>query len=106
MNNIPLSVGVQISVPVLCFKYFGCITWIRIDGLYINSVFKFLRSPLLFSAAVALFYCIPFYGRVIHLMDGSTLFALPFTCWWAFSLFLTWALKNTAAVNIGVQVCI
>ena len=39
-------------------------------------------------------------------MDGSTLFALPFTCWWAFSLFLTWALKNTAAVNIDVQVYI
>ena len=75
------------------------------DGFYVNSGFTFLRSPL-FSAAVALFYCIPFYGRVIHLMDGSTLFALPFTCWWAFSLFLTWALKNTAAVNIGVQVCI
>ena len=39
-------------------------------------------------------------------MDGSTLFALPFTCWWAFSLFLTWALKNTAAGNTGVQVYI
>ena len=94
------------SVPVFGFKYFGCITWIRIDGLYINSVFKFLRSPLLFSAAVALFYYISLYGRVMHLMDGSTLFALPFTCWWAFSLFLTWALKNTAAGNTGVQVYI
>ena len=61
---------------------------------------------LLFSAALSLFYYITFYGRVIHLMDGSTLFALPFTCWWAFSLFLTWALKNTAAVNIDVQVYI
>ena len=39
-------------------------------------------------------------------MDGSTLFALPFTCWWAFSLFLTWSLKNTADVNIGGQVYI
>ena len=39
-------------------------------------------------------------------MDGSTLFAFPFTCWLAFSLFLTWALKNTAAVNIGGQVYI
>ena len=66
-------------------------------------MFKFLRSPLLFSADVTLFYYIPLYGRVSHLMDGSTLFALPFTCWWAFSLLLTWALKNTAAVNIGVQ---
>ena len=94
------------SVPVFGFKYFGCITWIRIDWLYINSVFKFLRSPLLFSAAVALFYYISLYGRVMHLMDGSTLFALPFTCWWTFSLFLTWALKNTAAVNISVQVYI
>ena len=94
------------SVPVFGFKYFGCITWIRIDGLYINSVFKFLRSPLLFSAAVALFYYISLYGRVMHIMDGSTLFALPFTCWWTFSLFLTWALKNTAAVNISVQVYI
>ena len=36
----------------------------------------FLRSPLPFSAAVALFYYIPLYGRVIHLMDGSTLFCL------------------------------
>ena len=94
------------SVPVFGFKYFGCITWIRIDGLYINSVFKFLRSPLLFSAAVTLFYYIPLYGRVSHLMDGSTLFALPLTCWWAFSLLLTWALKNTVAGNIGVQVYI
>ena len=42
----------------------------------------------------------------MHLMDGSTLFAFPFMCWWAFSLFLTWALKNTAAVNIGGQVYI
>ena len=75
------------------------------DGFYVNSVFTFLRSPL-FSAAVALFYYSPLYGRVIHLMDGSTLFALPLTCWWAFSLLLTWALKNTAAGNTGVQVYI
>ena len=75
------------------------------DGFCVNSVFMFLRSPL-FSAAVALFYYIPLYGRVIHLMDGSTLFALPLTCWWAFSLLLTWALKNTVAGNIGVQVYI
>ena len=75
------------------------------DGFCVNSVFMFLRSTL-FSAAVALFYYIPLYGRVIHLMDGSTLFALPLTCWWAFSLLLTWALKNTVAGNIGVQVYI
>ena len=75
------------------------------DRFYVNSVFMFLRSPL-FSAAVALFYYIPLYGRVMHLMDGSTLFAFPFMCWWAFSLFLTWAHKNTAAVNIGGQVYI
>ena len=36
----------------------------------------FLRSPLLFSAAVAVFYYIPLYGRVMHLMDGSTLFCI------------------------------
>ena len=71
------------------------------DRFYVNSVFMFLRSPL-FSAAVALFYCIPFYGRVIHLMDVSTLFALPFTCLWAFSLFLTCVLKNT---EIGRASC-
>ena len=93
-------------VPVFGFKYFGCITWTRNDGFYMNSVFKFLRSPLLFSAAVALFYYISLYGRVMHLMNGSTLFALSFTCWWTFSLFLTWTLKNTAAVSIGVQVYI
>ena len=52
------------------------------------------------------FYYIPFYGRVIHLTDVPTLFALPLTCWWAFSLFLTCVLKNTAARNIGIQVYI
>ena len=68
---------------------------------------SFWEAPYCFSAAVALFYhYIPLYGRVMHLMDGSTLLVLPFICWWTFSSFLTWALKNTAAVNIGVQVCI
>ena len=66
----------------------------------------YLRRPLLFFAVLELFYYIPFYGRVIHLMDVSTLFALPFTCSWAFSLFSTCVLKNTAARNIGVQVYI
>lgn len=66
-------------------------------------MFKFLKSPLLFSEAAALFYYVPLYGRVMHLMGGTALFALPFTCWWTFSLFLTWAIKNTAAVNVGVQ---
>ena len=36
----------------------------------------FLRIPLLFSAAVALFYYISLCGRVMHLMGGSTLFCL------------------------------
>ena len=101
MNNDAINMRFEF-VLVLGFKYFGCITWTWMDRFYVNSVFMFLRSPL-FSVAVALFYCIPFYGRVIHLMDGST---LPFMCWWVFSLFLTWALKNTATVNIGVQVYI
>ena len=105
MNNDAINMRFEF-VLVLGFKYFGCIAWTGIDGFYVNSVFKFLRSPLLFSAAVALFYYIPLYGREIHPMDGSILFALPFTYWWAFSLFLTWAPKNTAAVNIDVQVYI
>ena len=57
-NNAAMNIG-HIPVLVLGFKYFGCIAWTGIDGFYVNSVFKFLRSPLLFSAAVALFYYIP-----------------------------------------------
>ena len=30
-------------------------------------------------------------------------FAYLFTCWWTFSLFLPWAVENSAAMNIGVQ---
>ena len=30
--------GIQISVPVLGFKYFGCIPWTEIDGFYVNCV--------------------------------------------------------------------
>ena len=30
-------------------------------------------------------------------------FAYSLTCWWTFSLFLPWAVENSAVMNIGVQ---
>ena len=82
VNNASMNMGYK-SVPVFAFKCFGCTPWNRTEGFYINSVFRLWGSPLLFTTAVSLFYFIPLYGRIMHLMDLPYL-AYLFIHWWTF----------------------
>ena len=75
MNNAAKNMGYEYLFQFLVLNLLGVFPGLE----WMDSVLTlclFLRSPLLFSAAVALFYYIPLYGRVMHLMDGSTLFCL------------------------------
>ena len=75
MNNAAMNMGYEYLFQFLVLNLLGVFPGLE----WMDSVLTlclFLRSPLLFSAAVALFYYIPLYGRVMHLMDGSTLFCL------------------------------
>ena len=56
VNNSAMKFGVQVSVWVPTFSYFGCIPRGGISGLYSVSMFNLVRNHKLFSTGAAPFY--------------------------------------------------
>ena len=70
------------------------------------TLFVFEEPPTVFcSCGSILLY--PFIWQSIYILwMDLPYFAYSLTCWWAFSVFLPWAVENSAAMNIGVQLYI
>ena len=80
VNDASVNMGYKYLFQFLVLNILGVFPGLKLMGSML-TVFVFEEPPTVFCSCgsillYGIYYCMPLYGRVMHLMDESTLFCL------------------------------